>query len=92
MTPIWEACHRFVRSHGGLRPITVYRDRRWRLASRGMALVALLSASLAAIVLAQQPPLTLVSTAWTPFTNDAGQPRFALDLVEAALGRIKRTA
>jgi polar amino acid transport system substrate-binding protein len=33
-------------------------------------------------------PLRLVSTAWPPFTNDAGQPRFALDLVEAAFGRI----
>ena len=38
------------------------------------------------------PPLTLVSTAWTPFTNDVGQPRFALDLVEAALGRFGITA
>jgi polar amino acid transport system substrate-binding protein len=33
-------------------------------------------------------PLRLVSTAWPPFTNQPGQPRFALDLVEAALGRI----
>lgn len=32
--------------------------------------------------------LSLVSTAWPPFTNAPGQPRFALDLVEAALGRI----
>jgi polar amino acid transport system substrate-binding protein len=30
----------------------------------------------------------LVSTAWPPFTNAAGQPRFALDLVETALDRI----
>lgn len=37
---------------------------------------------------AQQKPLALVSTAWPPFTNVPGQPRFALDLVEAALGRI----
>ena len=36
---------------------------------------------------AQTPPLTLVSTAWSPFTNEPGQARFALDLVEAALGR-----
>ncbi len=28
------------------------------------------------------------STAWPPFTNAPGQPRFALDLVEAALERI----
>lgn len=33
--------------------------------------------------------LSLVSTAWPPFTNAPGQPRFALDLVEAALGRIQ---
>jgi ABC-type amino acid transport substrate-binding protein len=30
----------------------------------------------------------LVSTAWPPFTNEPGKPRFALDLVEAAFGRI----
>jgi polar amino acid transport system substrate-binding protein len=29
-----------------------------------------------------------VSTPWPPFTNETGQPRFALDLVEAAFGRI----
>jgi polar amino acid transport system substrate-binding protein len=29
----------------------------------------------------------LVSTAWPPFTNPPGRPRFALDLIEAALGR-----
>jgi polar amino acid transport system substrate-binding protein len=37
-------------------------------------------------------PLRLVSTAWTPFTNPPGQPRFALDLVEAALGRLGVTS
>ena len=42
-------------------------------------------------VSAQSTSLTLVSTAWPPFTN-AGQPRFALDLVEAALGRNSVTA
>jgi len=42
---------------------------------------------------AQQPaPLRLVSTAWPPFTNPPGQPLFALDLVEAALGRIQLTS
>jgi hypothetical protein len=54
--------------------------------------------SLFAIAPAPQAPspqaaaLRLVSTAWTPFTNETGQPRFALDLVEAALGRISLTA
>ena len=37
---------------------------------------------------AQTAPLRLVSTPWPPFTNASGQPRVALDLVEAALGRI----
>src|SRR4030095_14427632 len=50
--------------------------------------------SMAAVPRAPQPPppLNLVSTAWSPFTNAPGQPRFALDLVEAALGRINMTA
>ena len=43
------------------------------------------AASLA--VSAQTKQLRLLSTAWPPFTNQPGQPRFALDLVEAALGR-----
>lgn len=41
---------------------------------------------------APSSPLRLVSTAWPPFTDQPGQPRFALDLVEAALGRIGMTA
>jgi ABC-type amino acid transport substrate-binding protein len=40
----------------------------------------------------QASPLTLVSTPWPPFTNAPGKPRFALDLVEAALGRADRAA
>jgi polar amino acid transport system substrate-binding protein len=42
----------------------------------------------AMVVSAQTQTLSLVSTAWPPFTNAQGQPRVALDLVEAALGRI----
>ena len=34
------------------------------------------------------PPLRLISTVWPPFTNAAGQPRFALDLVSEAFTRI----
>jgi polar amino acid transport system substrate-binding protein len=52
---------------------------------------AVLGAALAAMSLAvsaQSPELALVSTAWPPFTNPPGQPRFALDLVEAALDRV----
>src|SRR3982751_1009782 len=37
-------------------------------------------------VAAQNAQLKLVSTAWPPFTNAPKQARFALDLVEAALG------
>jgi polar amino acid transport system substrate-binding protein len=40
------------------------------------------------VVSAQMAPLKLVSTAWPPFTNAPGQPRFALDLVEEAFSRI----
>ena len=36
----------------------------------------------------QNRELRLVSTVWPPFTNPPGQARFALDLVEHALGRI----
>jgi polar amino acid transport system substrate-binding protein len=43
-------------------------------------------------VLAQLRPLDLVSTAWAPFTNPPGQPRFALDVVEEALHRVHLTA
>ena len=41
---------------------------------------------------AQTAAVTLVSTAWPPFTNAPGQPRFALDLVESALERSGVTA
>jgi polar amino acid transport system substrate-binding protein len=43
-------------------------------------------------VSAQMAPLKLVSTAWPPFTNASGQARFALDLVEQALGRVGLTS
>lgn len=55
-------------------------------------MLALTCVHLAPTTWAQAAPLTLVSTAWPPFTNEAGQPRFALDLVEAALGRFGLTA
>jgi polar amino acid transport system substrate-binding protein len=53
---------------------------------RAFGLLAL--AALSFGVSAQTAQLRLVSTAWSPFTNEPGQPRFALDLVEAGLGRI----
>ena len=53
------------------------------------ATVLLLSlAAWALVVSAQTTELRLVSTAWSPFTNEPGQLRFALDLVEAGLGRV----
>jgi polar amino acid transport system substrate-binding protein len=53
-----------------------------------VAIVLLAVLALAPIGAASAPSLSLVSTSWPPFTNGPGQPRFALDLVEAALGRI----
>jgi len=56
------------------------------------AILVLLWPALWLTVTAQATPLRLVSTAWPPFTNAPRQPRFALDLVEDALGRINLTA
>ena len=55
-------------------------------------LLLLLGTALARLFRRRRRQLTLVSTAWPPFTNAPGQPRFALDLVEAALGRIGLSA
>ena len=54
---------------------------------------AMLIVSSVCVAVAQSPQahtgsLSLVSTSWPPFTNQAGQPRFALDLVEEACRRI----
>jgi polar amino acid transport system substrate-binding protein len=62
-------------------------DSRQRGLRTGFA-VALLALAGVYIVSAQTTQLHLVSTAWPPFTNETGKPRFALDLVEAAFGRI----
>jgi polar amino acid transport system substrate-binding protein len=60
-----------------------------RLLSRmAMLVCAVIVGVVSHVVSAQMAPLKLVSTAWPPFTNAPGQPRFALDLVEEALGRI----
>ena len=55
----------------------------------GALLVAVLGAWLGA---AQSRSLRLFSTPWPPFTNEVGQPRFALDLVEAALARFNQAS
>jgi polar amino acid transport system substrate-binding protein len=55
---------------------------------RRLAVAQVLALAFLPVVLAaQSKALKLVSTAWAPFTNTEGQPRFSLDLVEAALGR-----
>ena len=57
------------------------------------AVILVLACSATWLTAAPAPvPLRLVSTAWPPFTNERRQPRFALDLVEDALGRINLTA
>src|SRR6516165_257807 len=61
------------------------RDRNRCATRAAVVFLAFIAATL--VVSAQTTELRLVSTAWPPFTNAPGQPRFALDLVEAALGR-----
>ena len=57
-----------------------------RVLTSAILLLSLAGGSLA--VSGQTTVLLLVSTAWSPFTNGPGQPRFALDLVETALDRV----
>jgi polar amino acid transport system substrate-binding protein len=57
-----------------------------------LVLTIVLACAAVSLAIAAQAPLTLVSTAWPPFTDAPGQPRFALDLVEAAFGRIAVSA
>src|SRR4030095_2953043 len=58
----------------------------------GSAILLLSIAAISIVVTAQTKQLRLVSTAWPPFTSQPGQPRFALDRVEAGLGRAGVTA
>jgi polar amino acid transport system substrate-binding protein len=62
----------------------------WNRKARKLCTAALLlwMATVSLVLSAQTRQLRLVSTAWPPFTNGPGEPRFALELVEAALGRI----
>lgn len=54
--------------------------------SLGRVLAVLLFVLLSSVA-AAKPPLRLVSDVWPPFTDVAGKPREALDLVEGALRR-----
>jgi polar amino acid transport system substrate-binding protein len=67
-----------------------FHARSWLLPRAIAGVFAIAAASM--VLSAQTTQLRLVSTAWSPFTNVQGQPRFALDLVEAALKRINITA
>src|SRR4051812_43245145 len=60
---------------------------RYPIAGVAFSVFVMCCGAVSLVVSAQTAPLTLVSTAWPPFTNAAGQPRFALDLVETALER-----
>ncbi len=54
----------------------------------GAAAVLIIAATTWLVGSSQTKQFQLVSTVWPPFTNEPGQPRFALDLVEAAADRI----
>jgi polar amino acid transport system substrate-binding protein len=54
---------------------------------RCAAAAALLISATLTLSARQAKDLRLASTVWPPFTNIAGQPRIALDLIEAALDR-----
>ena len=62
---------------------------RWIGWTRRALLVATIAVPIVAA--AQGRQLQFASTAWSPFTNPMGQPRFALDLVEEALRRAGTT-
>ena len=59
---------------------------RWIRWTTGALLLPVISMPI--IAAAQTRQLKLVSTPWAPFTNAPGQPRYALDLVGAALKRV----
>ena len=66
-------------------------DHRFNTRGRGLRWMFLFAAAMTAPWLTaagQTSQLRLVSTIWPPFTNEPGQPRFALDLVEEATRRI----
>ena len=71
-------------------PVRQTRLFRWIRWTDGLLLVLMIA--LPTVAADQVRNLKFVSTAWSPFTNEPGQPRFALDLVEAALQRIGVTA
>ena len=61
---------------------------RWRWIGWATAALLLSGSALPTLAATQDAQLQLVSTRWSPFTNAPGEPRFALDLVGAALERM----
>lgn len=59
-----------------------------RCIRRTAGAMLLLILSMPSTAAAQSRHLSLVSTAWPPFTNPPGKPRYALDLVGEALKRV----
>src|SRR5262245_5528699 len=90
-------CRRAVqaRVHPDIIRIMDPKTSRFRRSGRPLLMIALAILAVMCVTSdarSQTPQLHLVSTAWPPFTNPAGQPRFALDLVEEALKRIGSSA
>ena len=72
------------------RPMRRSRLLPWIRWSAGVLLLLIIAIPIMAA--AKDRQLKFVSTAWPPFTNAPGQPRFALNLVEMALKRMGMTA
>ena len=60
----------------------------WIASPIGALLILVAAVPVMSTAAAQDRRLQLASTEWSPFTAAPGQPRFALDLVEAALERM----
>src|SRR6185503_9886427 len=58
------------------------------LAAAALAATAVAPAQTVGEATPKRAALHLGSTPWSPFTNDAGKPRFAIDLVHTALERL----
>ena len=75
-----------------MRSFSLETSRRIGLLTAGVVMLLIGGAVSFGVSAQSSTALTLVSTEWPPFTNAPGKPRFALDLVEAAFGRIGVTA
>src|SRR5262245_41500838 len=64
----------------------------WTMLRVAIVAGALILFGASTFLLAQLRPLELISTAWAPCTNPPDQARFALDVVEEALHRVRLSA